>query len=191
MQQRMEVVTPSPAGVTSLTLSWEEARVAQALGPNQYRLDDGRLARQAVSCLLTPAAGDLVLLLQAPSGLYLSAVLLRPQCDHQPSRAELSVPGAQTLAIHQPGFELNCSQEIALRTLGELELSSAQGAVTVNARHFLATVGETMVQSAQHLVTRVEHCVLQASALLRLHGRQALLTAEDDMKLDAERISLG
>jgi len=47
------------------------------------------------------------------------------------------------------------------------------------------------VHSARHLVTQVEHCLLQASALLRLHGTQSLITAKGDMKLDAERISLG
>jgi hypothetical protein len=197
-QQRLhhglEVLPTSQAATPAAHAGWGEAQVSLAMGQAQFRLYDGRLALQAMSCLLTPEPGDLVVVLHGVSGLFITHVLLRPQSSPDAvgvARAELSVPGAQVLAITQPGFELACSREIALRCLGDMELTSAGGAVTVNARHFLASVTETMVQTAQHLVTRVEHCVMQASAMLRLHGRQALLTAEDDMKLDAERISLG
>ena len=168
---------------------WGEARIGRSLGQAQWRLADGRLALQAVSCLLTPLPGDTVAVLQSASGLFVTHILVRPQPTA--GRAELSVPGAELMAITQPAFELACTRQIALRCLGDVELTSASGSVSVNARDFLASVSETMVQSARHLVTRVEHGVMQASALLRLHGRQALVTAEEDIKLDAERISLG
>ncbi|WP_431094984.1 DUF3540 domain-containing protein [Polaromonas aquatica] len=173
---------------------WGEASIGRSLGQAQWRLTDGRLALQAVSCLLTPLPGDTVAVLQSASGLFVTHILLRPQpASDTPGagRAEISVPGAELMAITQPAFELACTRQIALRCLGDVELTSASGSVSVNARDFLASASETMVQSARHLVTRVEHGIMQASALLRLHGRQALVTAEEDIKLDAERISLG
>ena len=169
---------------------WSEAQVVQCLAPAQYRLDDRRLAQQAASCLLVPAAGDTVVLLGTASGLYITHVLVRAAAVNDVDRAQLSVPGAQTLAIVQPQLEVACTGAIALRTLGDVEITSG-GAVAVNARHFFAAVAETMVQNAQHLVTHAKHCVLQVAAMLRVHGRQTLITAEQDMKLDAERISLG
>ena len=182
---RLEVLTqrvqPTP------DLSWAESQVCQCLAPGHYRLSDGRLALQAASCLLTPEPGDGVLLLQAPSGLYITQVLLRSA----PARAQLSVPGAELLAIVQSGVELNCTRQICLRSLGDVELTSANGAVSLNARHILASAAETMVHNAQHLVSHAQHCVMQIAQLLRVHGRQTLITAEQDMKLDAERISLG
>lgn len=168
-------------------LFWAESQVSQCLAPGHYRLSDGRLAQQAASCLLTPEPGDGVLLVQAPSGRYITQVLWR----NQSARAQLSVPGAQVLAIAQGSVELNGTQQIALRSLGDVELTSAHGAVSLNARHILSSAAETMVHNAQHLVTHVQHFVLQVTQLLRVHGRQALITAEQDMKLDAERISLG
>ena len=182
-----------PAGDSGAPPQWSEAQVAQCPAPAQspqYRLDDGRLAQQAASCLLVPAAGDTVVLLRTGSGLYITHVLVRAAPVDGVDRAQLSVPGAQTLAIVQPRLEVACTGSVALRTLGDMELTSA-GAVSVNARHFFAAVAETMVQNAQHLVTHAQHCVLQVAALLRVHGRQTLITADQDMKLDAERISLG
>lgn len=190
-QAAQKIDLPAAAAIVP---GWGEASIGQSLGNAQWRLADGRLALQAVSCLLTPSPGDTVAVLQSASGLFVTHVLLRPQpAANTPGagRAELSVPGAKLMAITQPAFELACTHQIALRCLGDVELTSAGGAVSVNARDFLASVSETMVQSARHLVTRVEHGIMQASALLRLHGRQALVTAEEDIKLDAERISLG
>jgi hypothetical protein len=173
---------------------WGESQVSQALGRAQYRLSDGRLATQAASTLLTPRTGDTVALFHSVSGLFITHVLLRapdlPDAANA-GHADLAVPGAQVLAIKQAGFEVSCTQKIALRCLGDVELTSAAGAVSVNAKNFLSTVSESMVQTAQHLVTQVEHCMVQASSMLRMHGRQALLTAEDDLKIDAERVSLG
>ena len=47
---------------------WFEAIIHEALGGDSWRLDDGRPARQAVSCLVTPQAGDRVLLISTAGG---------------------------------------------------------------------------------------------------------------------------
>lgn len=171
-----------------------EARVTLALAEAQFRLHDGRVAQQAASCLLTPQCGDTVALLRTPSGLFLTHVLLRapqPIESTTAGRAQISVPGAHALVLQQAAVELVATQHLALRCGGDMELTSVSGAVSLNARHFLSCVSETLVQTAQHWVTRVEQGVLQASQLLRLHGQQALFTADADMKIDAERVSLG
>lgn len=171
-------------------LHWSEALVTQCLADAMYRLSDGRMALQAASCLLVPEQGDTVVLLYTSSGLYVTNVLVRSALPDGCGRAQLSVRGASTLAIVQPQLEVTCTGPIALRTLGDIDLTAA-GTVAVNARHFFASVAETLVQNAQHLVTHAHCCVLQVASLLRVHGRQTLITAEQDMKLDAERISLG
>ena len=168
---------------------WAEAEVAHALEDGHFRLSDGRQARQAASCLLSPGAGDTVMLLDTASGLFVTAVLLRNAPSDRPAR--LTIPGAQTLAFEQERIELTAHHKLGLHCLADVELSSATGSVSIHAQHLFATVAETIVHSARHLVTQVEHCLLQASALLRLHGAQSLITAKGDMKLDAERISLG
>lgn len=157
---------------------WQCAEVAQRLAAGGFRLGDGRAAAQALSCLLVPEAGDRVLVLDTGEAAYITHVLARSS-----DSARLSAPGIALLEIVQPSLRLACE--------GDLTLTSAQGSVAITARNFLASVAETMVQNAQHLVTHAQHCVLQAAALLRVHGRQALLTAEQDLKIDAERVTLG
>jgi hypothetical protein len=164
----------------------DEALVQLALADGRFRLADGRLARQAYSCLVAPQAGDQVALARAATGLYIVHVLARPQ----PERARLGVPGAHALCLAQPRLELCATEGLALRSLGDVELCSA-ASVTISGQHVLASAAQTMVQNATHLVSHAQHCVLQVAALLRVHGQQALLTAEQDLKLDAERISLG
>jgi hypothetical protein len=167
---------------------WQHARIAVALQDDAFLLDDGTAARQALSCLVTPEPGDSVLLLRCAQGRFVTQVLHRAG---DTARVQLRVPGAQVLCLSQPALEVNAASHIALRCLGEMELTSAQGAVAISARHILASATETLVHNARHMVSHAQHCVLQVAALLRIHGKQALLTAEEDMKLDAERISLG
>ena len=45
-----------------------DAVVREALGDHAWRLDDGRRARQALSCLVTPQTGDRVLLASTADG---------------------------------------------------------------------------------------------------------------------------
>ncbi len=167
-------------------VQWSEACISQCLAGTSFRLSDGRLACQALSCVVTPEAGDQVVLLHSASGLYISHVLQR-----QGLRAQLAVPGMDTLAITQHSVAINAKSALALRSLGDIDVISAQGSVALSARHVLTSASETLVQNAQHLVSHAQHCVLQVAALLRVHGKQTLITAEQDMKLDAERISLG
>lgn len=166
--------------------AWDCAEVSHDLAAGRFRLADGRCAEQAYSCIVTPQPGDRVALLAADGTLYIVHVLARPQ----PSRALLSVPGAQALAIAQPRLELAATEQLALRSLGDVEVAAAQS-VALAGRNVQACASETLVQHGAHVVTHAQHFVLQVAALLRMHGQQALLTAEHDLKLDAERISLG
>jgi len=166
---------------------WRCAGIAQALdGPGAWRLDDGRPATQAVSCLVAPEPGDQVLVLQAGDLAWITHVLARTA-----NSARLHVPGIEQLAIEQASLRLEAADGLSLRCRGDVTLTSVQGSIAVTARHFLASIAETLVQQAQHAVTHAGHFVVQAAALLRVHGRQALLTADQDLKIDAERVTLG
>ena len=166
---------------------WQEGRVAQELGEARLRLDDGRLALQSPSCLLAPAAGDRVLLWQGAEALYVLHVLARDPGG----TARVGVPQAESMSIHQTRVEITAPEGVALRSLRDVELVSADGAVSMVGRHVVASAAETLVHNAHHFVAQLQHCVVQVRQLLRLHGQQAIVTADEDMKLDAERISLG
>lgn len=162
---------------TEAGAEWQEARIAQRLPQGACRLCDGRLARQALSCLVAPEAGDEVLVFEAAGGLHVLHVLRR-----EGAQAQLSAPGIERLTIAQP--------ELVLQGTRQLDLAS-HGTLCLSARDVLSHATESLVQGARHFVANAQHCVLQVSALLRLQGKQALITAEQDLKLDAERVTLG
>jgi hypothetical protein len=161
------------------------ARIGARLEEGRYLLDDGRLACQALSCLIAPLPGDQVLVF-AGEETFILALLARTQLGE----ALLSVPRARTLAIRQARVEVSATEHAALRSLGGLELGAA-GTLTLAARNFFATVAESLVENVRHYVGRFGHCLMEAKELMRLHSRQATLTAEKEIRIDAERIGMG
>ncbi len=191
------VAAPSPN-------PWVEATIDEALPEHRFALTDGRIAGQAASCLLCPEPGDRVLVYEGSEGRSITVVLRRAVRAGGADKAStagasgaaspiarLSVPGAEHLLIAQQHIDVQAHTQLRLQCLGDAALTSATGTVSISAQHLLASVAGSLVQTARHWVTQVEHGLVQASALLRLHGGQAVITAKDDMKLDAERISLG
>ncbi|MBB3228071.1 hypothetical protein FHW69_002706 [Luteibacter sp. Sphag1AF] len=173
--------------VSPLAPAWSEGVIRAPLDGNAWRLDDGRSARQAVSCLVTPQPGDAVLLLASASGeCFVVHVLSRDQGG----RATLAVPGADGMSIRQDHVDI-ASQTIAVRARGAVEVTSVEGAVSLNARRIVLGAAESLVQTARTYIGQMEQYLLTARQLLRLHGEQTMITARQDAKIDAERISLG
>lgn len=165
-----------------------EAVIHAALGDDEWRLEDGRSARQATSCLVTPQAGDRVLLVcMADDSRYVLHVLMR----QDRSQATLSVPGAEKLSICQGSVDVSATETIALRAGGEMALTAVRGPLSLTASHLFASAAESMVHIARSYIGQVEQFLLDAKQLLRLHGEQVIVTAKQDAKIDAERISLG
>ncbi|HYD80203.1 MAG TPA: DUF3540 domain-containing protein [Paucimonas sp.] len=167
---------------------WAETQVAVELDAGQYLLDDGRLAVQATSCVIRPAAGDRVLVAGCKEGENYIVHLLHRSRD---TEACLSVPGMDRLAIRQPNIDLNASGQIAVRSLRDIEVTAATGVLTLNARNLFSTVSESLVENVRNYVGNVGQYLLEVKQLLRLHGRHASITAEQDVKVDADRISMG
>lgn len=167
---------------------WAESHVAVVLDEHCYLLDDGRLARQAASCLLKPEVGDKILTVSSREGdNYIVHVLSRARDDI----AQLSVPGTQELVIRQTQISLAATNQVSLHALRDVEVVAATGNLTLSARNLFATVHDTLVQTVRHYVGKAEQYLLDVRQLLKMHGQHALITAEQDIKVDSERISMG
>lgn len=167
-----------------------ETRVAMLLDNAHSLLADGRQASRALSCLVDPVAGDLVLVAQADGGCHILHVLARDEAEG-PRAVALSVPGEGGMALRARRFSLHALEEIELVSARDLSLTAATGALSLVARNLFATASESLVQQARHVVGKAGHYLLEVRHLLRLHGQDALITAERDLKADAERISMG
>ncbi len=167
---------------------WSEAAIAVALDEQRFLLDDGRMVRRALSCLLAPEVGDRVLVACGANGEGFVLHLLQRQ---DMSLVRLSVPGASELRIEQARIALQANEEIAIKSLRDVEITAATGLLALNADNLYSTVNECVVQTMRQYVGRAEQYLLDVSALLRLHGQHTLLLADQDVKVDAERISVG
>lgn len=185
----MMTIANHPPGVSTQTEpGWMEATVAVALTNNTYLLDDGRLVQQAVSCVVVPAVGDRVLTVTCRDNTSYIVHLLNRTRNEQ---ACLSVPGVQELVIQQPQIALNATEQVAIRALRDVEITATTGVLSLNARNLFTTVTDSLVENVRHYIGNVEQYLLDVKQLLRLHAKQTSMTAEQDVKVDAERISMG
>lgn len=177
----MQTLTPHAAHHVDL----EEMRVAMLLDDGLCLLANGRQARRAASCLLEVQAGDLVLA-SCAERCHVLHILERAS-----PQAALSVPGCDSLALRQRHVSVHALESIELVSAGQARMTTLGGPLSLEAPNLFVTVAENLVHQACHWIGRAGHCLLDVRHLFKLHAQDALLTAERDIKADAERISMG
>lgn len=170
---------------------WHESKVAVELGEHRFLLDDGRLAHTALTCLIEPRVGDRVLAATCADAVcYIVHVVARP-AGAEPADATLTAPGIAHLSVRQRSIELVATERVALRSLKDVDVVAAAGTLSITANDLFRTVLQTVVDSMRHYVGNAEHYLLDVEQLLRQHGAQVMVTARHDVKVDADRISMG
>lgn len=164
-----------------------ELRVAVVFDDGDCLLGNGVRASRAVSCLVEPRAADRVLASAGADGRWHVLHILAREAG---GAAQLSVQGADALALRQQRVSLHAVEALELACAGDASLTSAR-TLSINARTLFCTVAGTLVEQAAQYVGRMGQYLLDARELLRLHGQHALITAERDVKVDGERISMG
>ena len=171
---------PSPVVTTECCLISEQL-------DDGYRLDDGSLAAVAVSCLLKPLPGDRVLVAYCEDEVFVLHVLARESGQ----AADLGVAGAERLRIGHARLDLHASEGMALRSLKDLELQAVTGSLSLSARNLMLTAIESLLEQVRTRISRAEEICMRASGLFKLHGTNAFITAERDVRIDGERINVG
>jgi hypothetical protein len=197
--------SPSTAG-GQLLAGTVKAFLAEREAAVEVGVDRTVDARQAASCLLAPAVGDRVLVHVCDGAAYVLAVLERASTE---LTAELSVPGAADVALRSAGSLALESPKVGLvaREFGVLAdvLSQAGGTLSASFRRIVETaidkaVGArtitTRAQARTAVVTEVD--TLSAGTLVQnvdkvaAHNSEiSLLTARQDVRLDAKRVTVG
>jgi hypothetical protein len=169
-------------------------------------LNAGRVvARRAASCLLVPRAGDRVLVALASEGDYVLAVLSR---DHA-APAQLVVDGDAQLRARG---KLTLSGDEGMTLLSKLRLSVAARALDVQAGEssFVAGSLKTIVGTVDAVLDRLSQKMKRAYRFVeetehvrahtldyaarenvRMHGKNAIVTAQQLVKMDGAQIHMG
>ena len=181
------VATPQAAAETAASTSLIETRIAVVFDDGRCLLANGSRAERALSCLVEPVAGDRVLVCAGEGGAYVLHILARPgNVD-----AHLSVPGADSVSLRQPRIAMMAAESLELASAADASLSAVSGTLSLTGQNLFSTFTDTIVEHASHCIGKFGQCLLEARQLFRLHGEHALITAERDVKVDGERISVG
>lgn len=170
-----------------------DTRITVLFDDGSCLLGNGMRALRAVSCLVEPQIGDRVLASTSTDGpCHVLHILARNEGTRSESdSARLSVPGVTGLSLCQTRIAVHAVESLHMGSAGEASLSAAGGTLSLNGRNLFVTVTDSIVEQANHYVGKIGQYLLDVRALLRLHGNDALLTAAHDIKVDAERISMG
>lgn len=141
-----------------------------------YLIDQYVHAELAVSTLVEPQLGDRVAYLRDESGCFVLHILTRE------SPQTLQLRSATPIALHAPELTLSADKQLDLVSLNRFSLTGQHGVVSVSG---------TLVSCAEHMVKQVNQLMVTAKGLLRLSGRQQVITAEQDVRIDGERINMG
>lgn len=185
-----------------------DTRITVLFDDGSCLLGNGMRALRAVSCLVEPQIGDRVLVSTSTDGpCHVLHILARNMCIRSESAhsdsahsesarnesgsARLSVPGATGMSLCQARIAVHAAESLHMGSAGDASLSAAGGTLSLNGRNLFVTVTDSIVEQASHYVGKIGQYLLDVRALLRLHGNDALFTAAHDIKVDAERISMG
>jgi hypothetical protein len=168
--------------------TWRSSVISTRIDDQLHRLEDGTTARRALSCLLVPEPGDRVLCWVDEDGQR-HIVQLLSRAERRSAR--LDVPGMDELALSAYRLTLHADSQLNLMSLCDLALEAGAGRLSMMSRHLDLNALETLVQNARQFVGTCEHWLQEAKGLARLHGRQTLISAIEDVRADAERISMG
>ncbi len=142
-----------------------------------YQLDIATRAYAAEGLLVRPEVGDTVLSIKLGGHFYISQVVKRQQ-PHE------------TLVIESPRPIQWVAPVLRFKAWKDIELASAKK-LTLSAQDVIVGASNTLIQQAKTLLQQVTSYSLHTKGLMRLQGRQQLIVAEEDIRMDAKRINMG
>lgn len=165
-----------------LPLACYSARIEEATTEdNTYaiRLNNQQLtkAHPAEGLLIALNEGDTVLCIELNGQWLITQLLQREQSDQT-----LLMQSSKTVEWVAPVMRFKALKEMELSTAGKLSLS---------ANDFIMGALNTFVTQARTMLQQAKTFSLTTKGLMRLNGRQQLIVAEEDLRMDAKRINMG
>jgi hypothetical protein len=177
-------------------------------------------ARRATGCLVEPEEGDRVLLAWIGDERFVLSVLVReaasPTRLSVEGDMELRVPGGRFIVASQEGIDLTTPGETNV-TAGKLNVNAVEGKLVVQTLEALGERLEASFSHARILAERVDsiferlhqrvarsyrfvremdqlragHIDYRADHVARVHAENAVITADDVVKVDGAQVHIG
>jgi hypothetical protein len=177
-------------------------------------------AKRSFSCFVEPLPGDIVLVSRAASDCYILAILERHGNQHAciafEGDADLRLKQGRLRVAAQEGIDLITAKDTALVS-PELSINSVQAEVSIQHLSFFGTflqgqieriklIGQACDSIFERVSQRVKRCYrwvdeldqLKAGQLsyfvkklMSLRGKYSVLTAEENVRIDGDKILMG
>ena len=177
-------------------------------------------AKRSFSCLVEPLPGDMVVVSRASSGCYILAILERHGDQHAclafEGDVDLRLKQGRLRVAAQEGIDLVTAKDTALVS-PELSINSVQAEVSIQQLSFFGTFLQGQIerikligQACDSIFERVSQTVKRSyrwveeleqlragqlnylvKKLMSLRGKYSILTAEEDVRIDGDKILMG
>jgi len=166
-------------------LHWFSAELSQSMEQG-WLLNDGRMVRVAASCLVQPQTGDTVLVVATDKGNFITQILLRAD-DAPLTLGSLEQP----MTLQGDQLQLVARERLNLGSARDCDITAAGGTLSMNAAQMTTTVVGSWIQSARTSVCRFGDWAVNVRQLLKMHGKRQQLSADKELKVDADIIHMG
>lgn len=143
----------------------------------RWLIDHQFTATPAMSLMVKLEPGDKVSFIQIEGTYVVTQILTRS--DEQVQTTLHSDKNVQWLV-----------PKMSLKALESLEFVAANK-ITMTGKTLVQNAVTSLVQQSENLIQQVNQFSATARGLMRLSGKQQIITAEDDVKIDGKRINMG
>ena len=166
--------------------------ISGVLKQGGYILQDGQRAMKSASCIVEPEKGDKVLAFSSLEEGYAIAYIIQVlEFASGRENVDLKLHECKEVEWHQESLAIVASKKLSLLSLHSLELMSLKNAIEIKARQLITCITNSIVETARERITTAEFIQMKSSNLTQIQSKQAIITADDDIKIDGERINLG
>ncbi len=149
-------------------------------------LDDELSAKPADSLGIELEQGDIVAFLRTDGDNFIVSLLKAAPRDD----AVLAYRFAPHLKLNAGKIELNASTSVALKSMHEISLETCKN-VRISCRNLVQNAFESTVMITRQWVQNCRSGSIKADELLHCDAGSQIITADRDLRLDAERINMG
>lgn len=182
---------------TPIQASTQQATIIEQLENELWRLDTQHLAVRAFSCLIQPQVGDVVLytnVLDVADSLqqksYILSILKRELIDDD-AVSQLSVPDKKSIRLEAHKIEVFGQHGVELNSAKDMSLNAPVGRLSISASHLLHSIQNTLIQMCKQMFNRSQEYDLNVEQLLKTHSRHQIITADKEIRMNADRINMG
>ncbi|GLX80362.1 hypothetical protein tinsulaeT_37020 [Thalassotalea insulae] len=142
-----------------------------------WMIDNQFPAKKALSLLVNPELSDQVSFIELDEEFVITQLLTRAN-----SQLQITMQSDKSVQWILP--------ELSVKALDSLELVASNN-VTLMANNLVQNGLNSLMQYSENLLQQANQFSATAKGVLRLNGKQQIITADDDVRIDGERINIG